>query len=268
MTPSRRNVTIVIQSDGELASRTLRLPRWLARTAVAGAGLLVLALALALITYLPVLAAAARVPGLEREVERLGRENAKVGDLVAALDSAERRYDRIRELLGADVVPDPVRFASQQLVAPPVRARAPGVPPQYEAGATAPSHWPLEDAGYVTRGQAGTGSGGDTREESHPGLDIAVPIGSPVRASGGGTVLQAGEDPEYGRFVLVEHPAGYQTLYGHLSRITVAAQQVVPAGEVVGLTGNTGRSSGPHLHFEVRLDGQPIDPRTIIKEPG
>lgn len=81
-------------------------------------------------------------------------------------------------------------------------------------------------------------------------------------------VLQAGEDPEYGRFVLVEHPAGYQTLYGHLSRITVAAQQVVPAGEVVGLTGNTGRSSGPHLHFEVRLDGQPIDPRTIIKEPG
>ena len=112
MSRSRRHVTIVIQSDGELTSRTLRLPRWVARGALAGAGLLVLALALALITYLPVLAAATRVPGLQREVERLERENAKVGDLVAALDSAERRYDRIRELLGADVVPDPVRFAS------------------------------------------------------------------------------------------------------------------------------------------------------------
>lgn len=263
MSSSRRHVTIVIQSDGDLASRSYRIPQWMARAAVGGAVLFGVLLLLALATYLPVAAAAARVPGMQQEVERLERENAKIGDLVAALDSAERRYDRIRELLGADVVPEPVRFASQLPVAPVVRARAPGATEGFETGPSVPSHWPLEDAGYVTRGQAAT----DTKGGGHPGLDIAVPVGTPVRAAGGGRVLQAGEDPEYGIFVLVEHPEGYQSLYGHLSRLTVTAEQPLAAGEVLGLTGNTGHSSGPHLHFEVRHEGQPIDPRTIIKEP-
>ncbi len=267
MSRPRRHVTIVIQSDGDLTSRTYRFPRWMVRAALGGGVLLGLALLLALATYIPTLAAAARVPGLKGEVERLERENMKIGELVAALDSAERRYDRIRELLGADVVPEPVRFAALLPVAPQIRARAPGeVPPDVE-GKSEPRRWPLDEAGYVTRGPAGTPAPGDTRGEAHPGVDIAVPIGSPVRAAGGGSVLQAGEDPEYGRFVLLEHNSGYQTLYGHLSRLTVAAGQEVATGEVVGLTGNTGRSSGPHLHFELRHDGQPVDPRSIIKEP-
>ena len=118
----------------------------------------------------------------------------------------------------------------------------------------------------MTRGQAAAGGDGDTRGEAHPGLDIAVPIGSPVRASGGGTVLQAGEEAEYGRFVLLEHPGGYQSMYGHLSRITVAPGQRIAAREVIGLSGNTGRSSAPHLHFEIRRAGEPIDPRTLVKE--
>lgn len=267
MSPPRRHVTIVVQADGSLASRTVRLPRWLARALLAGAVLLGLALILAMVTYLPVLAAAARVPGLEREVERLERENLKIADLVAALDSAERRYDRIRELLGADMVPEPVRFAAELPVAPVIRARTPGTTTDAYQGPSQPDQWPLTEPGYVTRGQAGNAIGSDTPSESHPGVDIAVPIGSPVRAAGGGTVLQAGEEAEYGRFVLLEHPGGFQTLYGHLSRITVATGQLVAAGEVLGLTGNTGRSSGPHLHFELRREGEPVDPRTVIKEP-
>ncbi len=267
MKPSGSHVTIVVHSDGALASRTYRFPRWLLRTATGAAiglgGLLLLSLAL----YLPIVAQAARVPGLVREVERLQTENRKIADFVAALDSAERRYDRIRAMLGADVVPDPVRLASTLPVAPPIRAVPTGTPPAYEEGPSSPTHWPLDEPGYVTRGQAGSGSNDDTRDEVHPGVDIAVPIGSPVRASGGGTVLQAGEDPEYGLFVLIEHPDSLQSKYGHLSRTTVAAGELVAAGQVIGLSGNTGRSSAPHLHFEIRREGTPIDPRTMLKEP-
>ncbi|HWA15889.1 MAG TPA: M23 family metallopeptidase [Gemmatimonadales bacterium] len=263
---SSRSVTIVVHEDGELNSRTYRYPRWVVKTALAAgmviAGLLLLGLAL----YLPIVAQASRVPGLVRQVDRLEAENRKIADLVAALDSAERRYDRIRAMLGADIVPDPVRLGATLPVAPTVRARLASAPNPYEAGPSRPTHWPLDEAGYVTRGQALGGNPTDTRVEAHPGVDVAVPIGVPVRASGGGTVLQAGEDPEYGTFVLLEHPDGYQTKYGHLSRRTVTAGQLIDAGMVIGLSGNTGRSSAPHLHFEIRRGNEPIDPRTMLKE--
>jgi murein DD-endopeptidase MepM/ murein hydrolase activator NlpD len=260
------HVTIVIHTDGAIASRTYRFPRWAVRTAVGGGIGMGILLLLGLALYLPITAAAARVPGLVREVERLENDNHKIGELVAALDSAERRYDRIRAMLGADIVPDPVQLTATLPVAPALRARPAGTPSAYETGLSEPSHWPLEEPGYVTRGQAADGPAPNTGGESHPGVDIAVPIGTPVRASGGGSVLQAGVDSEYGIFVLLEHPGGLQSMYGHLSRSAVASGQAVDAGEVIGLSGNTGRSSAPHLHFEIRRDGKPIDPRTLVKE--
>jgi murein DD-endopeptidase MepM/ murein hydrolase activator NlpD len=87
-----------------------------------------------------------------------------------------------------------------------------------------------------------------------------------VRASGGGTVLRTGTDAEYGTFVLLQHPDGYQSMYGHLDRTTVQPGRPVNAGEVIGLSGNSGRSSAPHLHFEIRLNGQSLDPTTLVKE--
>ena len=87
-----------------------------------------------------------------------------------------------------------------------------------------------------------------------------------IRASGGGEVLQTGTDPEYGLFVLLQHPDGYQTMYGHLSRVAVGLSQPVGSGEVIGLSGNSGRSSAPHLHFEIRREGKSLDPLTLVKE--
>lgn len=261
-----RYITIVVHADGSLTSRTVRIPRWAFRGLIAAAICLAALILLGMALYLPITAGAARVPGLVREVERLEAENRKIGELVAALDSAERRYDRIRAMLGADIVPDPVQFAATLPVAPAIRARMVRAGPGIEAGPSEPRHWPLDDAGYVTRGQAATGPGANSGAEAHPGVDIAVPTGSPVRASGGGTVLQSGEQAEYGLFVLIEHPGGYQTMYGHLSRVIVAAGQAVDARQVVGLSGSTGRSSAPHLHFEIRSEGQAIDPYTMVKE--
>ena len=102
----------------------------------------------------------------------------------------------------------------------------------------------------------------------HPGIDVAIRTGSIVRAAGGATVRQVGEDPEYGYFVLLDHAREYQTMYGHLSRILVTEGERVASGEVIGLSGNSGRSTAPHLHFEVRQNGVSVDPRTMVKEGG
>ena len=114
----------------------------------------------------------------------------------------------------------------------------------------------------MTRGQIKASA----RNEAHPGVDIAVSIGSLVRAAGGATVKQTGDDPEYGRFVLLEHPEEYHTMYGHLSRILVTLGDTVAAGQVIGLSGNSGRSTAPHLHFEIRQRGSSLDPLTLVKE--
>jgi murein DD-endopeptidase MepM/ murein hydrolase activator NlpD len=214
--------------------------------------------------YGPAFRAAARVPGLERELARLRAENAKVRELSAALDSAESRYSQVRQMLGGKIVRNPLTISSSLPVAPPVRARLTGRRMPLPPGPGVPQRWPLDETGYVTRGQVKAGG----RDEAHPGIDIAVSVGSLVRASGGAVVRQRGEDPEYGLFVLLEHLDGYQTMYGHLSRILVTADDSVAPGQVIGLSGNTGRSTAPHLHFEIRQRGLSLDPQTLVKEGG
>lgn len=257
-----RNVTILVQPDGALEARSYRVPLWTLRAAMAGAVALVVLLAFITITYGPIVRAALRVPFLERQVEKLEIDNARIRELAAALDSLERRYNQVRSMLGGDLVPNLAKMSSTLPVAPPINAVTPGQA-TYPEGATAPSIWPLDDPSYVTRGRAETGPDGP-----HEGVDIAVAVGSVVRASGGGTVLEAGNDPQFGLFIIIQHPGEYQTLYGHLSRLVVAKGQVVAPGEVIGLAGNTGRSSAPHLHLEVRLQGQTVDPLTLVKQEG
>jgi murein DD-endopeptidase MepM/ murein hydrolase activator NlpD len=214
--------------------------------------------------YGPAFRAAARVPGMERELARLRAENAKVRELSAALDSAESRYTQVRQMLGGKIIRDPLTISSSLPVAPPIRARPAGARRAPGTGVGVPEYWPLDENGYVTRGQVKAGG----RDEAHPGIDIAVSVGSVVRASGGAVVREQGEDPEYGLFVLLEHMDGYQTMYGHLSRILVAANDSVAPGQVIGLSGNTGRSTAPHLHFEIRQRGLSLDPQTLVKEGG
>jgi murein DD-endopeptidase MepM/ murein hydrolase activator NlpD len=259
---SGRGVTVVIQRDGATRSRTIRLPLWMLRLGVLGGSVLLIGLGLVAALYLPIVRAAARVPGLEQKVTRLEADNAKVRQLSAALDSVEQRYAQVRGMIGADIVRDPLAFSSPLPLAPAVVARLPGQNLTLAAGPSTPRGWPLDEPGYVTRGQVGVGS----RDEAHPGLDIAVPVGTLVRASGGATVNQIGEDPEYGLFVMLEHPEGYQSMYGHLSRIIVTAGSTVVRGEVIGLSGNSGRSTAPHLHFEIRQGGTALDPRTMVKQ--
>lgn len=98
----------------------------------------------------------------------------------------------------------------------------------------------------------------------HEGLDLPAAAGARVGAAGAGTVQSAGWAGAYGRLVVVRHRAGVTTYYAHLSRITVSPGEAVSAGERIGLVGSTGRSTGPHLHFEVRLRGAAVNPLTAL----
>ncbi|MFN0177528.1 MAG: M23 family metallopeptidase [Gemmatimonadales bacterium] len=262
MTRNRPAMTITIHRDGALNSASYRVPLvWyrIGVVALVSAGLLAI---LGVAVYAPVFRAAARVPGLQREVERLSADNERIGHLAAALDSLEASYGQLRRMVGADITPDPVRLAPTLPIAAAIVVHPAGDRPRYSQGPSLPSHWPLDQRGYVTRGQVST----DSVDGAHPGIDVAVAVGGLVRASGGGTVLQVGDDSEYGFFVLIQHPEGYQTMYGHLSRVVVRQGEAIPAGWVVGRSGNTGRSSAPHLHFEIRHNGVSVDPMPLIGE--
>ncbi|HKI95832.1 MAG TPA: peptidoglycan DD-metalloendopeptidase family protein [Gemmatimonadales bacterium] len=258
-----RFVRIVIHRDGDVESRSLRLPLWAVRATLIATGTIATLVLVGAVLYAPIVRTAARVPGLQRTVARLEQENAQVRQLARTLNEVEARYAQVRAMLGGNIVPPQTRTPSERLpTAYALYAGSPGTQARYETGASVPSHWPLDEAGVITRGQVRAGSG----DESHPGMDIAVPMDTPIRAAGGGLVAQTGFDPEYGLFAIINHPDGYQTLYGHASRIVVHAGDSVEAGQVIGLSGSTGRSTGPHLHFEIRRDGKSIDPRTLVKE--
>src|SRR5438445_7606297 len=100
---------------------------------------------------------------------------------------------------------------------------------------------------------------------SPPGTDIALPTGTTVRAAAAGVVAHAGTDTAYGLFVLLRHIDGYETMYGHASRLVVREGDSVVAGQVIALSGSSGRSTAPHLHFEIRREGKSLDPLTVVK---
>ncbi|HEY7685211.1 MAG TPA: M23 family metallopeptidase [Gemmatimonadales bacterium] len=262
-----RGVTIVVHTDGDVDSKQYRFPL-LAVTAGKWGALVVGLLVVLFFAFAgPIFRAAARVPGLEREVARLREDNSRVQRLAAALNRAEANYQALRQMLGGRAPRDSsvARGSAELMRAAPVRAGAPGGARRYEDGASVPSHWPLDVQGFVTRGRVGNGAGGEGAE-THEGIDIAVPIGTPVRASGGGTVEAARTDSDYGLFALLRHPDGYESMYGHASRLLVQEGEQVSAGQVIALTGNSGRSTAPHLHFEIRRQGQSLDPRAFVKE--
>ena len=100
----------------------------------------------------------------------------------------------------------------------------------------------------------------------HQGMDIATPHGQPVYAPSDGTVVFAGNEGGYGKVLVMDHGYGVKTRYGHLSEIHVRLGQRVSRGDKVASVGNTGRSTGPHLHYEVRVNGIPENPRKFILE--
>src|SRR5918999_5220355 len=144
-----RSYTVVVQRDGTTRTRTLRIPIWTFRLGTWAIGLVLLLLGLITALYGPLVGAAARVPGMERELARLRAENTRVRELSAALDSAESRYSQVRQMLGGQIFRDPVVKSSELPVAPSIRARL-AVTVARPLGTSVPRFWPLDESGYVT----------------------------------------------------------------------------------------------------------------------
>lgn len=125
---------------------------------------------------------------------------------------------------------------------------------QVPALGTGKLYWPVEGGGHITSGF------GWRRRDWHPAIDIAAPQGTPVRAADSGVVTFAGWQAGYGRLVIIDHGGGMTTRYGHLSRSQVQPGDRVERGQVIGAVGQTGRATGPHLHFEVRVGGEARNP--------
>lgn len=202
-----------------------------------------------------------RTAELTARLDSLRAENAKVALLARRVEEMEASYDRIRHVMSGELEP-----AAGDILLPPEGADArvrPTPESSPRAGGDGPAVWPLVEPGFVTRAFDDTTA---VAEGGHPGLDIAVPSGSYVRAAGDGVVSEAGDDGEYGRFVRVAHRDGLTSLYAHNSWLFVAAGDTVEAGEVIALSGNTGRSTAPHLHLEIEREGVPVDPLPWIAE--
>jgi murein DD-endopeptidase MepM/ murein hydrolase activator NlpD len=103
------------------------------------------------------------------------------------------------------------------------------------------------------------------RPALHPGVDLVQSYGSEIRSTAAGRVVHAGPMGGYGNMVEIDHGNGLATRYGHMSEVLVAEGEEVKAGAVVGRIGSTGRSTGPHLHYEVRIDGEPVDPERFLQ---
>ena len=103
------------------------------------------------------------------------------------------------------------------------------------------------------------------RPAMHTGIDFRAPSGQPARATAAGTVISAGYNRGYGNMVEIDHGGGLTTRFAHLSKILAKKGQKVERGDTVGQTGSTGRSTGPHLHYEIRVNGRAIDPMTFIR---
>jgi murein DD-endopeptidase MepM/ murein hydrolase activator NlpD len=251
-----RHVTFIVVDHGDLETRSFivsyRRLKWLVGLAAA----FLLAFGVTLAALFPIMLQAARVPALEAELRDLDSERARVAELARILNDVEAQYERVRQLLGADAASE----GGSTPVLPPLRGDT--TPAAVDDGDSSSliDLWPLATAGFITRAL----SDGRSR---HPGIDIAIPKNTYIRAAGAGTVRAASIDDVYGQYVVLEHGEGLETVYGHASKLFVTAGDRVRRGEVIALTGSTGRSTAPHLHFEVRRNGKAVDPLLYVRQP-
>jgi murein DD-endopeptidase MepM/ murein hydrolase activator NlpD len=128
-----------------------------------------------------------------------------------------------------------------------------------------PTLRPVE-GGYISSGFGVRRDPFTKRVEAHAGVDIPEPRGTAVMAAAEGQVIYVGRYYSYGKFVVIDHGFGYQTAYGHLNDFNVRQGQYVTKGQIIASVGSTGRSTSPHLHYEVRVNGQPVDPTDYFFE--
>ena len=259
----------MVVTDTTEEPRSMRIPVWLLKTLTVLTVLAVVVVAYGALTYNQLLSRAALVDDLQTENRILRDYTERVHSLERDLATNRILLEKMMELAGIDASPEFMSSDSSDAVSsetvPDYSSRvfrqqsARGTDELDSIGESTPDGIPM--LGSVSRGFAPDESEGVRR---HLGLDIAAREGTPVYATAGGIVEFADWDENFGNHLIIDHIDGYKTHFGHNRALLVSVGDVVRRGELVALSGNTGRSSAPHLHYEIRHHGEPVDPANYM----
>ncbi len=276
MFPKRKgNLSIIIVPGTGGKPWTITLDRRRIWFVLAAVSVVLVLVAFSLVTAGQKGWSALTISQLRRENTRLKEEQGKLTRLEQELRRLRAVEKKLAGMLGLDTAASSAQLPGQAPDAGPsgqagssggtyAGKRSPrGLDPA--SGATSsgsysrslPTLWPV--LGEISRTFSYAGDG-------HRGLDIAVANGTPVRASGDGTVEFAGADDVFGQMVIINHGSGISTLYGHNSKLVVKRGDEVVRGQVIAYSGSSGKSTAPHLHFEVSRYGRQVNPLTFLSE--
>lgn len=241
-----RYVTLTLADEGTLRKYSFRLRRWLLFAAViVSAGAIVLSLLL-LISMSSVISRAVETDALREENAQLRTLQKNYADLEVNMKQMQEFVGRLAAIAGVNYEYALDSFGISTVPGSSMLMR-PAENIDFPVGL------PVE--GFISRGFSD-----DKQGHYHPGIDLACPQGTPVLATASGVVESAVFDQEYGYVVTIRHSDSVKTLYGHNREILVDPGQQIDVGSRIALSGNTGRSTAPHVHYEIRIHDKPINP--------
>lgn len=250
---SGKYITFLVVPDDENEPRRFRLPLWLYRVLFAFLILVILAPILYIAIYYEVLAKAAEADRLAEENESLRRYQYKVQILEQSLLETRQLMADIAAIAGLDSVLLADLYIESDTISTPDRK-----PRLKSISRTLPPTSPIPDGlpatGWISRGFS------DIPGKKHHGVDLALPEGTPVYSTAFGVVKFTGFDEIFGQTVILQNGDSIETVYGHNSKLLVREGDTVFAGQRIALSGNTGISSAPHLHYEIRVNEKAVNP--------
>ncbi len=293
MAKPRINLMIMREGEIDAAVKSYSLPGYLPRLALIAGVVLVLLATVAGVTIVYFWQAAEDAELLRAENESMRHSVARISQLEVELEQHRQFTRRVAEMMGVNVpsLPDSLaepgseqitiastdslddEYADDELdmegdsVVPPVQTPLETVSPSVGLLVTECAADPLNrPRGMPVHGRVSRGFMPDVTNPGlrHRGIDIATREGSPIYAPASGIVVYAGQDDVLGLMLTIDHGGGFKTIYGHNSRLHARIGDKVVRGDVIALTGNTGESTAPHLHYEIQRDGHPVDPMDFL----
>lgn len=250
---SGRYVTFLMVPDDEGETRRAHLPVWLFRTLIIFLMLVLIAPIIYIGIYYEVLARAADAERLIEENESLRRYQYKVQILEQSLLETRQLMAEVAAMAGLDSLLLSEIYGEGEIAPASVDKMSPG-----RISRTLPPTSPIPDGlpvtGWISRGFS------NIPGKKHRGIDLAIPVGTPVYSTAFGEVTFVGTDDVFGKMVIVRNNDSIETVYGHNSKFMVMVGDTIFAGQLIALSGNTGKSSAPHLHYEIRINNEAINP--------
>jgi murein DD-endopeptidase MepM/ murein hydrolase activator NlpD len=260
----RKGFSVIVTPHGTGTTVTFNLPANVGMLVFILVIIFVVGLAFVGVTYTRMAIVAFQASKLSSENKTLRAQNEKIREIEFEFARIEKLKNQIEAWAG--IMDEKGRLAGavgDQLPATdfwPRRYTYAILEPFYTGFAGGSGGMILPASGWISRAFAGEASG----SAGHPGIDIVAPRGTPVRSALDGVVKSAGWDDTYGNMVVVEHGDSLATLYGHNDRVLVARGDRVARGQIIAVVGSTGKSTAPHVHFEVLKHNKPVDPGAYI----